>query len=158
MVRWIRNRKNDKKGWWMLPIYRKKSLENSTWTCSKITCHHMFSHVWSHVITCTCGVFVREGPPFFERRPFVREGHAFPKNLRFPYILEGSRFVFQHCLHSTLHFVFLSDEGHMLKTLDFAFCIDSEQTFLYFDLYFNTAYAAHYILCFSLTKCVRSKR
>ena len=52
----------------------------------------------------------------------------------------------------------LSDEGPTLKTLDFTFYIGSTPTFLYFDLYFNTAYAAHYILCFSLTKGLRSKR
>ena len=49
--------------------------------------------------------------------------------------------------------LFLSDEGPTLETLDFAFYIGSTPTFLYFDLYFNTAYAAHYvdrynILCF----------
>ena len=56
------------------------------------------------------------------------------------------------------NFMFLSDEGPMLETLDFAFYIGSTPTFLYFDLYLNTAYAAHYILCFSLTKGLRSKR
>ena len=54
--------------------------------------------------------------------------------------------------------MFLSDEGPTLKTLDFTFCIGSTPTFLYFDLYFNTAYATHYILCFSLTKGLRLKR
>ena len=54
--------------------------------------------------------------------------------------------------------MFLSDEGPTLKTLDFTFYIGSTPTFLYFDLYLNTAYAAHYVLCFSLTKGVRSKR
>ena len=33
----------------------------------------------------------------------------------------------------------------MYKTLDFAFHISSAPTFLYFDLYLNTAYAAHYV-------------
>ena len=55
--------------------------------------------------------------------------------------------------------MFLSDEGPTLETLDFTFYIGSTTpTFLYFDLYLNTAYAAHYILCFSLTKGQRSKR
>ena len=54
--------------------------------------------------------------------------------------------------------MFLSDEGPALKTLDFTFYIGSTPTFLYFDLYFNTAYAVHYILCFSLMKGLRSKR
>ena len=67
-------------------------------------------------------------------------------------------FVFQHCLHSTLHFMFLSDEGPTFKTLDFTFYIGSKPNFLYFDLYFNTACAGHYILSFSLTKGLRSKR
>ena len=38
-------------------------------------------------------------------------------------------------------FMFLSDEGPMLETLDFTICIGSTPTFLY--LYLNTAYAAH---------------
>ena len=54
--------------------------------------------------------------------------------------------------------MFLSDEGDTLKTLDFTFYIGSTSTFLYFDLYFNIAYAAHNILYFSLTKGLRSKR
>ena len=40
---------------------------------------------------------------------------------------------------------FISDEGPTLETLDFTIRIDSTPTFLYFDLYLNTAYAAHYI-------------
>ena len=45
----------------------------------------------------------------------------------------------------------LSDEGRtaMLKTLDFVFYIGSTPTFLYFDLYLNTAYAAHYVYSIS---------
>ena len=50
----------------------------------------------------------------------------------------------------------------MLETLDYTIRIAITATilyfFLYFDLYLNTAYAAHYILCFSLTKGFRSKR
>ena len=40
---------------------------------------------------------------------------------------------------------FLSDEGPSLETFDLAFYIGSTPTFLYFDLYLNTAYAAHYV-------------
>ena len=32
-----------------------------------------------------------------------------------------------------------------LEMLDFTFHIGSTPTFLYFDLYLNTAYAAHYV-------------
>ena len=32
-----------------------------------------------------------------------------------------------------------------LETLEFAFHIGSTPAFLYFDLYLNTAYAAHYV-------------
>ena len=39
--------------------------------------------------------------------------------------------------------MFLSDDRPTLKTLDFAFYIGSTPTFLYFDFYLNTAYAAH---------------
>ena len=39
--------------------------------------------------------------------------------------------------------LFRSDEGPALELLDFAFHIGSTPTFLYFDLYLNTAYAAH---------------
>ena len=38
-----------------------------------------------------------------------------------------------------------SDEGPMLEMLDFTIRIGSTPTFLYFDLYLNTAYAAHYV-------------
>ena len=48
--------------------------------------------------------------------------------------------------------MFLFDERPTLKTLDFTFYIGSTPIFSYFDLYLNTAYAAHYTLCFSLTK------
>ena len=40
---------------------------------------------------------------------------------------------------------FLSDEGPMLETLDHTIRIGSTPTFLYFDLYLYSAYAAHYI-------------
>ena len=56
----------------------------------------------------------------------------------------------QHCLRSTLHFMFLSDEGTTFKTLYFAFYIGSTATFLYFDLYFNTAYAGQHIFFFMI--------
>ena len=36
----------------------------------------------------------------------------------------------------------LSDEGPSLETLDFTFYIGSTPTFLYFDLYLNSAYTA----------------
>ena len=42
-------------------------------------------------------------------------------------------------------FMFLFDEGPTLKTLDFTIHIGSTPTFLYFDSYLNTAYAAHYV-------------
>ena len=39
--------------------------------------------------------------------------------------------------------MFLSDEGSTFETLDFTFYIGNTPSFLYFDLYFNTAYVAH---------------
>ena len=42
-------------------------------------------------------------------------------------------------------FLFLSDEGPMLETLDHTIRIGSTPTFLYFDLYLYSAYAAHYV-------------
>ena len=33
----------------------------------------------------------------------------------------------------------------MLEMLDYTLCIGSTQTFLYFDLYLYSAYAAHYV-------------
>ena len=39
----------------------------------------------------------------------------------------------------------VSSVGPTLETLGFAFKIGSTSTFLYFDLYLNTAYAAHYV-------------
>ena len=41
--------------------------------------------------------------------------------------------------------MFLSDEGPTLETLNFTFHIGCTPTFLYFDLYLNTAYSAHYV-------------
>ena len=38
-----------------------------------------------------------------------------------------------------------SDEGPMLETLDHTIRIGSTPTFLYFDLYLYSAYAAHYV-------------
>ena len=40
---------------------------------------------------------------------------------------------------------FLSDEGPMLETLDYTIRIGSTPTFLYFDLYLYSAYAAHFV-------------
>ena len=44
-----------------------------------------------------------------------------------------------------IYFLFLSDEGPMLEMLDYTIRIGSTPTFLYFDLYLYSAYAAHYI-------------
>ena len=41
--------------------------------------------------------------------------------------------------------VFLSDEGPKLETLGYTILIGSTPTFLYFDLYLYSAYAAHYV-------------
>ena len=44
------------------------------------------------------------------------------------------------------YFLFLSDEGPiMLETLDHTIRIGSTPTFLYFNLYLYSAYAAHYV-------------
>ena len=45
----------------------------------------------------------------------------------------------------TRFFLFVSDEGTMLETLDYTIRIGSTPTFLYFDLYLYFAYAAHYV-------------
>ena len=45
----------------------------------------------------------------------------------------------------SLFILFLSDEGPMLETLDHTIRIGSTPTFLYFDLYLHSAYAAHYV-------------
>ena len=39
----------------------------------------------------------------------------------------------------------LSNEGPTVETFDFILRMGSTPTFLYFDLYLNTAYAAHYV-------------
>ena len=44
-----------------------------------------------------------------------------------------------------IYFLFFSDEGPMLETLDHTIRIGSTPTFLYFDLYLHSAYAAHYV-------------
>ena len=48
--------------------------------------------------------------------------------------------------------MFLSDEGPTFKTLDFTFYIGSTPTFLYFDLYLYSAYAAHYVYKYNRLK------
>ena len=49
-------------------------------------------------------------------------------------------------LHSAVDSIlFLSDEGPMLETLDYTIRIGSIPTFLYFDLYLYSAYAAHFV-------------
>ena len=40
-----------------------------------------------------------------------------------------------------------NDEGPMLETLDYTIHIGSTPTFLYFDLYLYSAYAAHFVYC-----------
>ena len=50
-----------------------------------------------------------------------------------------------------IYFLFLSDEGLMLETLDHTIRIGSTPTFLYFDLYLYSAYAAHYVYIINLT-------
>ena len=47
-------------------------------------------------------------------------------------------------------FLFLSDEGPMLETLDRTIRIGSTPTFLYFDLYLYSAYAAHYVYIYTI--------
>ena len=44
-----------------------------------------------------------------------------------------------------IYFLFFSDEGPMLETLDHTIRIGSTPIFLYFDLYLHSAYAAHYV-------------
>ena len=46
-----------------------------------------------------------------------------------------------------IYFLFLSDEGPTLETLDYTIRIGSTPTFLYFDSYLYSAYAAHYRHC-----------
>ena len=41
--------------------------------------------------------------------------------------------------------MFLSNEGPTLETLDYTIRIGSTPTFLYFDLYLYSAYAAHFV-------------
>ena len=54
------------------------------------------------------------------------------------------RIVWSNVSSLALH-GFLSDEGPMLETLDHTIRIVSTPTFLYFDLYLYSAYAAHYV-------------
>ena len=44
-----------------------------------------------------------------------------------------------------IYFLFLSDKELTLDTLDYTIRIGSTPTFLYFDLYLYSAYAAHYV-------------
>ena len=74
-------------------------------------------------------LFVRENPVVFL---FVRENHVSLRQR-------------ESCFSSSERIMFLSDEGPTLETLDFTIRIGSTPTFLYFDLYLNTAYATRYV-------------
>ena len=49
------------------------------------------------------------------------------------------------CMNRNKVVFFFSDEGPTLETLDYTIRIGSTPTFLYFDLYLYSAYAAHYV-------------
>ena len=54
-----------------------------------------------------------------------------------------------------IYFLFLSDEGPMLETLDYTIRISSTPTILYFDLYLYSAYAVHYVyINYIYIKCI----
>ena len=54
-----------------------------------------------------------------------------------------------------IYFLFLSDEGPMFETLEYYIIrIGSTPTFLYFDLYFYSAYAAHYVYIYMYICCM----
>ena len=50
--------------------------------------------------------------------------------------------------------IHLSDEGPTLETLDYTIRIGSTPTFLYFDLYLYSAYAADYVYTFPIAACM----
>ena len=54
-------------------------------------------------------------------------------------------FVKAQRFERTLYRTLVRGEGPTLETLDFTIHIGSAPTLLYFDLYLNTAYAAHYV-------------
>ena len=54
-----------------------------------------------------------------------------------------------------IYFLFLSDEGPTLETLDFTIRIGSIPTFLYFDLYLYSAHATHYVYFKISHDCVK---
>ena len=51
-------------------------------------------------------------------------------------------FIFTRFL---IYFLFLSDEGPMLETIEYTIRIGSTPIFLYFDLYLYTANTEHYV-------------
>ena len=64
-----------------------------------------------------------------------------------PYSMSRGQYlhsVFKGSYNSILLWLF-PDEGPMLETLDHTIRIGSTPTFLYFDLYLYSAYAAHYV-------------
>ena len=61
------------------------------------------------------------------------------------YFLSHDYLSYINSLGIFIYFLFLSDEEPMLETLDYTIRIGSTSTFLYFDLYLYSAYAAHYV-------------
>ena len=59
------------------------------------------------------------------------------------YFLSHDYLSYINSLGFLIYFLFLSDEGPTLETLDYTIRIGSTRTFLYFDLYLYSTYAAH---------------
>ena len=76
--------------------------------------------------------------PYVARTSFLKKlvGPSQSKQLRIELL-----HVYLYCRYIKLLF----DEGPTLETLDLTIRIGSTPTFLYFDLYLNTAYAVHYV-------------
>ena len=68
------------------------------------------------------------------------------------YVRSHDYFSYINSLVFFIYSLFLSDEGPMLETLDYTIRIGSIPTFLYFDLYLYSAYAAHFVYFSDLMK------
>ena len=67
------------------------------------------------------------------------------------YFLSRDYYLSYKFTRFSIYFLFLSDEGPMLETLDYTIRIGSTPIILYFDFYLYSAYAAHYVYLYRAT-------
>ena len=105
----------------------------------------------TQLINFICSDCTKKYLPFF--RPVTSSSFDLYENFR--QILSSTLTSYYAFFYCYLHLIFchMTFFSYIYKFTR----VFIHSPFLYFDLYLNTAYAAHYLLCLSLTKGLRSK-